>query len=132
MCHTDMFPDNVFFSYGARSGVIDFYFACTDMLAIDLAVCLNAWCFSSDALFIRDRARALIDGYQAIRPLTDAERDALPVLARGMALRFLLTRLQDWFHTPENALTRRKDPRALVPLIEFHRSVSDSTTYGVN
>ena len=129
--HTDMFPDNVFFEDGALSGVIDFYFACTDMLAIDLAVCLNAWCFRDGVQFDPGRARALFDGYQAVRPLEVAERDALPVLARGMAMRFLLTRLHDWFHTPEDVLTRRKDPLDLVPLIEFHRSVSDSTAYGV-
>jgi len=129
--HTDMFPDNVFFKDGALSGVIDFYFACTDTLAIDLAVCLNAWCFRDGAKFDPGRARALFDGYQAVRPLETAERDALPVLARGMAMRFLLTRLHDWFHTPEDALTRRKDPLELVPLIEFHRSVPDSTAYGV-
>ena len=129
--HTDLFPDNVFFKDGALCGVIDFYFACTDMLAIDLAVCLNAWCFRDDAAFDANRSRALFDGYQSVRPLEAAERGALPVLARGMAMRFLLTRLYDWFHTPEDAVTRRKDPLDLVPLIEFHRSVSDSTLYGV-
>tara|TARA_R110002126_G_scaffold21747_6_gene78243 strand:+ start:5192 stop:6091 length:900 start_codon:yes stop_codon:yes gene_type:complete len=130
--HTDLFPDNVFFRNGVLSGVIDFYFACTDMLALDLAVCLNAWCFRDGARFDRKRAGALLDGYQRLRPLDAAERNTLPVLARGMAMRFLLTRLHDWFHTPEDALSRRKDPLDLVPLIEFHRSVSDSTPYGVN
>lgn len=129
--HADMFPDNVFFHGGSLSGVIDFYFACTDMLAVDLAVCLNAWCFRDGTTFDPDRSTALFDGYRAIRALNAAERDALPVLARGMALRFLLTRLHDWFHTPEDALATRKDPLALIPVVEFHRSVSDSTAYGV-
>ena len=129
--HTDMFPDNVFFRDGALSGVIDFYFACTDMLAIDLAVCLNAWCFRDGTQFHPERSKALLDGYEAVRPLDDAECASLPVLARGMAMRFLLTRLHDWFHTPEDAVARHKDPLDLVPLIEFHRSVSDSTLYGV-
>lgn len=129
--HTDMFPDNVFFDGGSLSGVIDFYFACSDMLAIDLAVCLNAWCFRDGAQFDSGRACALFDGYQAVRPLETAECDALPLLARGMAMRFLLTRLHDWFHTPKDALTRRKDPLELVPVIEFHRSAPDFTAYGV-
>jgi homoserine kinase type II len=129
--HTDMFPDNVFFRDGALSGVIDFYFACTDMLALDLAVCLNAWCFDRDARFIPANAQALIDGYQARRRLDAAEQQALPILAGGMAMRFLLTRLHDWFHTPNDALATRKDPLNLLPLVEFHRSVSDSTSYVV-
>ena len=129
--HTDMFPDNVFFRNGSLSGVIDFYFACTDMLALDLAVCLNAWCFDQNVQFMPANAHALIDGYQALRPLDAAEIQALPILARGMAMRFLLTRLHDWFHTPNEALATRKDPLDLVPLIEFHRSVSEFTPYGV-
>jgi len=129
--HTDMFPDNVFFRNDALSGVIDFYFACTDMLALDLAVCLNAWCFDPDGQFMPANAHALIDGYQAVRPLETVEQQALPILARGMAIRFLLTRLHDWFHTPSDALGARKNPLDLVPLVEFHRSVSDSTSYGV-
>lgn len=129
--HTDMFPDNVFFRDGALSGVIDFYFACTDMLAVDLAVCLNAWCFLGDARFDPKRSKALLDGYRAVRPLEAVERAALPILARGMAMRFLLTRLHDWFNIPENSLAQRKTPLDLLPLIDFHRSVSDSIAYGV-
>ena len=129
--HSDLFPDNVFFAGGKLSGVIDFYFACTDMLAIDLAVCLNAWCFRDEGQFDSGRAVALFEGYQAVRSLEGAERDVLPVLARGMAMRFLVTRLHDWFHTPEDALARRKNPLELVPMIEFHRSVPDIGAYGV-
>jgi homoserine kinase type II len=113
--HADLFPDNVFFLQGpdgrpAVSGIIDFYFACTDLLAYDIAVCLNAWCFEPDASFNVTKARALLGAYQRRRPLTEAERLALPVLCRGAALRFLLTRLYDWAATPAGALVTRKDP----------------------
>ena len=130
LIHGDLFPDNVFFQDGDVSGVIDFYFACADTLSFDLAICLNAWCFEDGGLD-RDRAHALSAGYQSIRRLDPAEQSALPLLARGAAMRFLMTRLHDWFYTPENTLARRKDPLELVPVIEFHRAVSDSTAYGV-
>ena len=108
--HADLFPDNVFFEGEELSGLIDFYFACTDMLAYDLAVCLNAWCFPDHRDYDRDRATALLDGYQGVRPLDAAEIQALPILARGAALRFLLTRLYDWLHHPKGAHVRPKDP----------------------
>jgi homoserine kinase type II len=113
--HADLFPDNVFFLEGPErrprvSGLIDFYFACTDLLAYDIAVCLNAWCFEPDGSFNVTRARAVLAAYHAARPLAAAERAALPVLCRGAALRFLLTRLYDWAATPEGALVTRKDP----------------------
>lgn len=130
--HADLFPDNAFFKGTQLTGVIDFYFACNDFLSWDLAVCLNAWCFDANGEFIAENAKSLLRGYQDTRPLTPAERDALPVLARGAALRFLLTRLHDWFHTPDDALAHRKDPLDLVPLIAFHRAVSDSTAYGLD
>lgn len=130
--HADLFPDNAFFKGTTLTGVIDFYFACNDFLAWDLAVCLNAWCFDTEGAFVAENAKSLLDGYQDTRRLSAAEREALPVLARGAALRFLLTRLHDWFHTPDDALSHRKDPLYLVPLIAFHRSVSDSTAYGLD
>ncbi|MCX5615990.1 homoserine kinase [Bombella sp. TMW 2.2559] len=110
--HADLFADNVFFQNGRLSGVIDFYFACTDFLAYDLAICLNAWCFRDDRHYQQDRAEALLRGYEQVRPLTVAEREALPVLCQGAAMRFLLTRLYDWVHTPAGALVTRKDPWA--------------------
>lgn len=128
--HADLFPDNVFFEKGEVSGVIDFYFACTDALSFDLAICLNAWCFE-DGELDRDCAHALTAGYQSVRQLEPAERQALSLLARGAAMRFLITRLHDWFHTPSDALAQRKDPLDFVPVIECHRAVSDSTAYGV-
>lgn len=112
--HADLFPDNVFFQDGTLSGLIDFYFACTDILAYDLAIGLNAWCFEEHegrVVYRSDCAAAFIAGYEQVRPLESAERDALPVLCQGAALRFVLTRLYDWINTPADALVVRKDPR---------------------
>ena len=122
--HADLFPDNVFFLPDAEgrprlSGLIDFYFACTDLLAYDVAVCLNAWCFEPDGSFNVTKARALIGAYTAVRPLWAAERAALPVLCRGAAIRFLLTRLYDWTHTPPGALVTRKDPLEYLRKLRF-------------
>ena len=105
--HADLFPDNVFFLHERLSGLIDFYFACNDALAYDVAICLNAWCFEPDGSFNATKARAMIQAYDEVRPLAAAERAALPLLARGAALRFLLTRLYDWLHTPAGALVKR-------------------------
>ena len=121
--HADLFPDNVFFlqNSGGRtlSGLIDFYFACTDLLAYDLAICLNAWCFEADLAFNVTKARLLLGGYESVRPLRPAERDALPVLAQGAAIRFLLTRLFDWVNTPDGALVTRKDPLEYLRRLRF-------------
>src|SRR5207244_37992 len=108
--HADLFPDNVFFLGNRLSGLIDFYFACTDALAYDIAICLNAWCFENDHSFNVTKGRSLLQAYAQVRPLSDEERRALPLLARGAALRFLLTRLVDWFDVPPGALVRPKDP----------------------
>lgn len=108
--HADLFPDNVFFEGERLTGIIDFYFACTDYLAYDLAICLNAWCFEDDGTFSETRASALRDAYNRQRPLSDAETQALPLMARGAALRFLLTRAHDWFFRVEGALVTPKDP----------------------
>ena len=129
--HADLFPDNVFFLDGRLSGLIDFYFAATDFLAYDVAVCLNAWCFESDFSFNVTKGRALLQAYQAIRPLSAAERAALPVLCRGAAIRFLLTRLYDWLNTPDGALVTRKDPMEYVRRLRFHRSARDERAYGL-
>ncbi len=128
--HADLFPDNVFFLDGALSGLIDFYFACTDVLAYDIAVCLNAWCFEPDFTFNVTRARALLRAYAAIRPLTDAEAAALPVLCQGAALRFLLTRLFDWLNTPPGALVVRKSPIDYLRRLRFHLAAKDAHDYG--
>jgi homoserine kinase type II len=128
--HADLFTDNVFFIGDALSGLIDFYFACTDAFAYDLAVCLNAWCFEADGTFHRDRAAALIAGYEAVRPLESAEVAALPILCRGAALRFMLTRLVDWLNVPPGALVKPKDPREFDRRLTFHRQARDARDYG--
>jgi homoserine kinase type II len=128
--HADFFPDNVFFQGDRFSAAIDFYFACTDAFAYDLAVCLNAWCFESDGGFNLTHARAFVAGYEARRPLSPAERDALPLLARGAAMRFFLTRLHDWGSTPEGALVRPKDPREYAARLAFHREAMGLALFG--
>lgn len=110
--HADLFPDNVFFQEGSVSGLIDFYFACTDLLAYDLAICLNAWCFPDDVTASPALMAGLMGGYQSVRPLKPDEKAALPVLVQGAAIRFLLTRLYDWVNTPQDAIVTRKDPLA--------------------
>src|SRR6185437_1832521 len=119
--HADLFPDNVFFRDRALSGLIDFYFACTDSLAYDIAVCLNAWCFEPDVSFNVTKARQLVGHYRAGRKLTAAEIAALPLLARGSALRFLLTRLYDWLNQTAGALVRPKDPLEYLKKLRFQR-----------
>jgi homoserine kinase type II len=129
--HADLFPDNVFFQGDAVSGIIDFYFACTDAYAYDIAVCINAWCFDADHRFVVDRARRLLRAYESVRPISAAERAALPLLARGSALRFLLTRLYDWLNQPPGALVRPKDPREYLTRLRFHQTMSGPEGYGL-
>lgn len=121
--HADLFPDNVFFQNGQVSGLIDFYFACTDFLAYDLAICLNAWCFRNEKTFEPSFAAAILQGYESIRPLCKEEKSALPVLCQGAAIRFLLTRLYDWINTPADALVTRKDPLAYLLRLRHFASV---------
>lgn len=131
VCHADLFPDNVFFLGGKLSGLIDFYFACNDILAYDLAVCLNAWCFEKDHAQpdqgCRTSGRLPIGAW----PLSRGEADALPMLARGSALRFMLTRLHDWLNTPAGALVVKKDPLEYVRKMRFHRQVRSAAEYGL-
>lgn len=131
MIHADLFPDNVFYLGDEVSGFIDFYFACTDTLVYDLAICLNAWCFESDGSFNVTKARNLFQGYNGVRKCSDAEVAALPLLARGSALRFLLTRLYDWLNTPEGALVKPKDPMEYLAKLRFHRNVTGPGAYGL-
>lgn len=131
VCHADLFPDNVFFIGGDLSGIIDFYFACTDFFAYDLAICLNAWCFERDNSFNITKARLMLSRYRTVRPFSDAEVQALPLLARGSALRFLLTRLYDWLHHPEGALVQPKDPLDYLAKLSFHQTVNGPEAYGL-
>ncbi|MCV9908887.1 homoserine kinase [Brucella sp. HL-2] len=129
--HADLFPDNVFFLGDRLSGFIDFYFACTDILAYDVAVCLNAWCFEKDFSFNLTKGAAFLRGYNSVRPLSAAEIDALPVLARGAAVRFMLTRLYDWLTVPDGSFVMKKDPMEYVRRMRFHRQVASATEYGL-
>ena len=129
--HADLFPDNVLFLGDKLSGLIDFYFACNDILAYDVAICLNAWCFETDHSFNVTKARAFLNAYGRERKLSEAEQDALPLLARGAALRILLTRLVDWFNVPPGALVRPKDPLEYVRKLRFQQSVNSIRDYGV-
>jgi len=128
--HADYFPDNVFFREGRFAGTIDFYFACVDALAYDIAIALNAWCFEPDGSFNVTAARAMVGGYEAHRPLSAAERGALPVLAHGAAMRFFLTRLHDWHATPAGALVRPKDPLEYERKLAVHRAAPDLVLFG--
>ena len=130
--HADLFPDNVFFRDRDVSGLIDFYFACTDILAYDLAICLNAWCFEADGSLNVTKARVLIGGYRRARPLSMAELAALPLLARGSALRFLLTRLFDWLNQSAGALVQPKDPLEYLRKLRFHRGITNLAAYGID
>ena len=123
--HADLFPDNVFFMNNQCSGLIDFYFACTDFLAYDIAICLNAWCFEADGALNVTKASRLFAGYDSVRPIEPSERQAFPVLARGAAMRFLLTRLYDWVNTPAGAMVKPKDPREYLRKLKFHRGVTE-------
>ena len=128
--HADYFPDNVFFHGPQFAAAFDFYFACNDALAYDIAVALNAWCFEADGSFNVTAARALVAGYESRRPLSTAERAALPILAHGAAMRFFLTRLHDWGATPAGALVRPKDPLEYERKLAVHRSAPDLVLFG--
>jgi len=130
--HADLFPDNVFFIGDDLSGLIDFYFACNDYLAYDVAICLNAWCFEKDGSYNLTKGMALLDGYESVRLLSDEEAAALPLLARGSAMRFFLTRLYDWLMTPAGALVVKKDPLEYLRKLRFHRAVENPVEYGLS
>ncbi|KZB51214.1 homoserine kinase [Thalassospira xiamenensis] len=131
--HADLFPDNVFFFPGKDdvSGLIDFYFACNDLLAYDIAICMNAWCFEPDNSFNVTKARNLLSSYGKVRALSDDELAALPILARGASLRFLLTRLYDWINTPKDALVTPKNPREYINKLRFHQRIDSAGAYGL-
>lgn len=130
--HADLFPDNVFYGRDDRlTGLIDFYFACNDMLAYDIAICMNAWCFERTHDFNITRAKLLLRGYNEVRPLPEEELSALPLLARGAALRFLLTRAHDWLFPVPGALVTPKDPLEYLKKLRFHRTVKHHSEYGL-
>jgi homoserine kinase type II len=130
--HADLFPDNVFFLGDKLSGLIDFYFACTDTLVYDVAICLNAWCFEPDHSYNVTKGRSLLNNYAKVRPLSAEEWAKLPLLARGAALRFLLTRLVDWLDVPPGALVKPKDPLEYARKLRFHQKIKSARDYGTN
>lgn len=129
--HADLFPDNVFFQGGELSGLIDFYFACNDVFAYDLAICLNAWCFEPGGDFNVTKARRMLTAYRKVRDFSAEELAALPLLARGSAMRFLLTRLYDWLNTPKDALVTPKNPLEYLEKLKFHQGVTGPGAYGL-
>jgi homoserine kinase type II len=130
--HADLFPDNVFFLNNQLSGLIDYYFACNDMLVYDVAVCINSWCFEKGKSFDKKKASAIIKGYNQIRKLSDEELSALPLLCRGASIRFLLTRLYDWLNRVEGALVKTKDPLEYLSMLKFHQNINSVSDYGVD
>ncbi len=129
--HADLFPNNVLFVGDRLTGIIDFYFACQDLYAYDLAVCLNSWCFDADGSFNITKSGAILSGYQSLRPLLDEEKQALPVLCEGAALRFFLTRLYDWIHTPADALVKPLNPMEFWARLRFHARAEGISAYGL-
>jgi homoserine kinase type II len=129
--HADLFPDNVFFANDHVTGVIDFYFACNDLFAYDVAICLNAWCFEPLGDYNLTKGRAFLEGYRQVRPLSPAELEALPTLATGAAMRFLLTRLYDWLNQVEGALVKPKDPMEYAKKLAFHNAARGPADYGL-
>lgn len=129
--HADLFPDNVFFEGDRLTGLIDFYFACNDYFVYDLAICMNAWCFERKSEFNITKARRMLHAYHAVRPLSEAELEALPILCRGAALRFLLTRSHDWLFRVEGALVTPKDPMEYEKKLRFHQTVQRHEEYGL-
>ena len=120
--HADLFPDNVLVLGNTITGMIDFYFACNDVIAYDLAITHLAWCWdAADGTFRADLSQALIAGYQGLRPLLPTERAALPLLAQGAAMRFALSRAYDWLNTPKDALVTPKDPLPMARRLQFYR-----------
>jgi homoserine kinase type II len=128
--HGDVFPDNVLFAdNGSIAGIIDFYFACTDILIYDLAVCLNSWCFDDNKIFNQEKANMLISSYNKVRPISKDEMDALPILATGAAMRFLLSRMYGWQNRVEGAVVFTKDPLEYLQKLRFHSKIKSYEEY---
>ena len=129
--HADYFPDNVLFDEGKVSGVIDFYMACNDLLAYDLAIALNSWCFEKDHAFNITKAKIMLKAYNEVRKLDDSELNNLPTLCIGASLRFLSTRLYDYFNRKQDAVVSVKDPREYLEKLKFHLQIKSHNEYGL-
>lgn len=129
--HADLFPDNAFFLQDRFAGIIDFYFSCNDILAYDVAICINAWCFEADFSYNQRKAENLLKGYQKIRKFNKEEINLFPILIRGSAIRFLLTRVYDWLNIPENAIVTPKNPTEYIEKLKFHQTTTNFHVYGI-
>ena len=129
--HADLFPDNIFFNKNKLSGIIDFYFACNDFYAYEIATCLNAWCFEQNNEFNISKAKALLSNYNLHKKFSSEELECLPLLARASALRYLLTRLMDFHTRQDSELIIKKDPDEYLKKLKFHQSVEKSSEYGL-
>ena len=127
--HADLFPDNIFFTNNKVSGIIDFYFACNDFFAYEIAICINSLCFDNNSTFNMTKAKNLIDGYTSIRTLSEDEKKYLPILSMGAAMRFYLTRLYDFYHTDNKADVKIKDPFEYLKKIEFQSTIKNYNEY---
>jgi homoserine kinase type II len=127
--HADLFPDNIFFTKNKVSGIIDFYFACNDFFAYEIAICINSICFDNNSTFNMTKAKNLIDGYSSVRTLSEDEKKYLPILSMGAAMRFFLTRLYDFYHTDNKADVKIKDPFEYLKKIEFHSTIKNFNEY---
>jgi homoserine kinase type II len=127
--HADLFPDNIFFTNNKVSGIIDFYFACNDFFAYEIAICINSICFDNNSTFNMTKAKNLIDGYSSIRVLSEDEKKYLPILSMGAAMRFFLTRLYDFYYTDNKADVKIKDPFEYLKKIEFHSTIKNFNEY---
>jgi len=130
--HADLFPDNIFFEENNLTGIIDFYFSCNDFYAYEIAICLNAWCFEdSNNEFNPTKAKYLLGSYNQERKFSNEEIEALPLLARASALRYLLTRLLDFYSHEDSDLILKKDPNEYISKLKFHQSVRKASEYGL-
>lgn len=129
--HADLFPDNVLFLNNKVSGLIDFYFSCNDFFAYDLSICINAWCFNKENKFSKEIFKSLLKGYQELKPLTDSELENLPVLCSGSALRFLLTRVDNWNSSNEVDIVNYQDPKEFLNRLKFHEKINNIEDYGL-
>ena len=129
--HADLFPDNVLFLNNKVSGLIDFYFSCNDFFAYDLSICINAWCFNKENKFSKEIFKSLLKGYQELKPLTDSELENLPVLCSGSALRFLLTRVDNWNSSNEVDIVNYQDPKEFLSRLKFHEQINNIEDYGL-